>query len=136
MEQENKEEKATFEMGNLYDVNKNLVLQNEKELNEGQLNSKIIIVKDFIKKTDNNYYMLLCNERKDYTVFDFKKRNFEERYLDCANCLVNECLANRGEIRGIDVTSDKMAIEIWLVIDNEAYCYYFFPYDNGVINDF
>ena len=131
MEQESKEN--TFEMGTLYDVNKNLILQNEKPLDEGQLNSKIIIIKDFIDKMNNNYYMLLCNERKDYTVFDFSGWKLPNKYLDCANCLVNECLKNRGEIRGIDITQDKQAIEIWLVIDNEAYCYYFFPYDKAII---
>ena len=36
----------------------------------------------------------------------------------------------------IDLTKNKGAIEIWLVIDGEAFMYYFFPYDAGVIADF
>ena len=40
---------------------------------------------------------------------------------------------NRGEVRGIDLTKDKDAIEIWLIIEDEAYCYYFFPYDAAII---
>lgn len=132
------EEQGTkeIEFGTLYDINKNIVKQNEVKLSEGVLNSKKEIIKNFINKTDNNYYMLLCNERKDYTVFDFRQKLWAERYLDCAKCLVDECLINRGEIRGIDITKDKCAIEIWMIIDNEAYVYYFFPYDNGVIWDF
>ena len=106
----------TIEFGNLYDINKNIVKQNEIKLSEGLLNR--------------------CNERKDYTVFDFKEKKWAERCLDCAKCLVDECLTNRGEIRGIDLTKEKDAIEIWMIIDNEAYVYYFFPYDNGVIWDF
>lgn len=134
--EENSENKKQIQFGNLYDINKNIVKQNEVKLSEGILNSKKEIIKNFINKDNNNYYMLLCNEKKDYTVFDFQKFKTPERCRDCAKCLVDECLINRGEIRGIDLTKDKNAIEIWMIIDNEAYVYYFFPYDNGVISDF
>ena len=34
----------------------------------------------------------------------------------------------------VDTTpKDEQAIEIWLSIDEEAFVYYFFPYDNAVI---
>ena len=134
---ENEENKKSIEFGTLYDINKNIVKQNELKLNEGVLNSKKEIIKNFMNKADNHfYYMLLCNERKDYTVFDFKDFKTPERCLNCAKCLIDECLINRGEIRGIDLTKDRDAIEIWMIIDNEAYVYYFFPYDSGVIYDF
>ena len=32
-----------------------------------------------------------------------------------------------------DLIEDKYAMEIWLSIDNEAFCYYFFPYGEAVI---
>ena len=135
MENENQENKS-IELGTLYEVNKTIILQNEHALDEGQSNSKKEIVKNFLVKNTNNYFMLLCNEQKDYTVFDFKDNKENERCMDCAKCLIDECLIPRGEIRSIELTKDKDAIEIWLVINNEAYCYYFFPYDNGVISDF
>lgn len=53
--------------------------------------------------------------------------------FEIANILVDECLKNRGSIRGIDLTQAKDAMEIWLVIDDDAYVYYFFPYDAAVI---
>ena len=130
-------DKKEIEFGTLYDINKSIVKQNEIKLSEGLLNSKKEIIKNFImKKTENFYFMLLCNERKDYTLFNFKDYKTSERSFNCANCLIDECLMNRGEIRGIDLTKDKEAIEIWMVIEDEAYVYYFFPYDNGVIEDF
>ena len=110
MEEENKT--SEIAIGTLYDLNKDLVKKTEIKLAEGVLNSKKEIIKNFIYKTNNNYYMLLCNERKDYTVFDFKNKKWSERYMSCAKCLVDECLTNRGEIRGIDLTKDKSAIEI------------------------
>ena len=132
MDEENNQ-KREIEFGNLYDMNKTIVKQNEVKLSEGVLNSKKEIIKNFINSTQNNYYMLLCNERKDYTVFDLWNTT---DLMKPVKCLVDECLVNRGEIRGIDLTKDKDAIEIWMIIDDEAYVYYFFPYNNGVIDDF
>lgn len=136
--EERKEKEEQVVIGTLYDINKNMIKQTEIKLNESVLNSKKEIIKNFIYKTNNNYYMLLCNERKDYTVFDFKRDrdNYdwdEPIHMSCAKCLVDECLIPRGEIRGIDLTKDRNAIEIWMVIEDEAYVYYFFPYDNAVI---
>lgn len=129
------EEKKTTEasLGNLYDMNKIFIKDHEPELTEGNLNSKKQIIIDFIKKCNNNYYMLLCNERKDYTVFRWKDLNSALAPFEMANILVDECLKNRGSIRGIDLTQAKDAMEIWLVIDDDAYVYYFFPYDAAVI---
>jgi hypothetical protein len=129
------EEKKTTEasLGNLYDMNKIFIKDHEPELTEGNLNSKKQILIDFIKKCNNNYYMLLCNERKDYTVFRWKDLNSALAPFEIANILVDECLKNRGSIRGIDLTQAKDAMEIWLVIDDDAYVYYFFPYDAAVI---
>lgn len=122
-----------LDMGTLYDLNKNLVKQNEIELTEAVLNSKKEIVKNFIIKQNNYYYMLLCNDRKDYTVFHWNNICEDGGAMEIAKILVDECLKNRGEIRGIDITKDKGAIEIWLLIDEEAFVYYFFPYDSAII---
>ena len=120
-------------LGTLYDVNKGLVAKNEIELTEGVINSKKEIVKNFIMKTENAHYMLLCKEQSDYTIFRRYNMEDTEKAMEISNILIDECLKNRGEIRGIDLTNDKGAIEIWLLIEEEAYCYYFFPYDAAVI---
>ena len=133
MEEENKtteQHELDLGIGTLYDVNKTLVEKQEKKLSEGILNSKKEIVKNFIEKTNNVYYMLLSNERKDYTIF---KLTSKDNSMELSKCLIDECLFNRGEIRGIDITQDKGAIEIWMIIDNEAYVYYFFPYDAALV---
>lgn len=126
-------------IGTLYDINKNIVLNHEIKLNEGVLNSKKEIIKNYLEKTSNSYYMLLCNERKDYTIFHIGSINedieldYTEKRKEAAKVLVDECLKNRGEIRGIDLTAAKDAIEIWMIIDDDAYVYYFFPYDAAII---
>ena len=128
-----KKKMSDISLGTLYDVNKNLVLKNEIELTDGVLNSKKEIITNFMRQIDNSYYMLLCNEKKDYTVFKMNDKDNDNSIREIVSILVDECLKNRGEIRGIDVTKDKGAIEIWLIIEEEAYCYYFFPYDAAII---
>ena len=81
--------------------------------------------------------MLLCHERRDYTLFDlgYETHNtYKEKCQKTVNVLIDECLQNRGEIRGIDITKDKQAIEIWISAEEDSYAYYFFPYDKGVID--
>ena len=134
MEENNKKEEQ-IAIGTLYDINKTLVKQKEVKLSKAILNSKKEIIKNFISETNNNYYMLLCNERKDYTIFDLWSIRTHD-LMKSVHCLVDECLMPRGEIRGIDLTKNKDAIEIWMVIEDEAYVYYFFPYDAGVIEEF
>ena len=134
----NEETKQTeFALGTLYDLNKGLVQQNEIKLSEGILNSKKEVIKNFLIKANNNYYMLLSNERKDYTIFTMGSNDgytYEDKSKKLVSILVDECLVNRGEIRGIDITKDKGAIEIWMSIEGESYVYYFFPYDTAIIN--
>lgn len=132
----NEETKQTeFAIGTLYDLNKGLVQQNEIKLSEGVLNSKKEVIKNFLVEKHNNYYMLLCNERKDYTIFRMGDNyDYTDKGRKLSSILIDECLVNRGEIRGIDITKDKEAIEIWMSIEGESYVYYFFSYDNAIID--
>lgn len=114
-------------LGSAYDINKNLVEKYEKELTEKEIELKKDTIKNFLNQVNAKYYMLLCNDRKDYTVFNLVNNNID----DMINILITECLYNRGKIKGIDVVND--AIEIWLSIDNESYCYYLFNYNFGMI---
>lgn len=124
---------SELEMGTVYDLNKQLVQKEEKVLSNSKLREKKKTIASFADKSMDNYFMLLCNERKDYTVFRTKTCCLYEDLEKMADILVDECLKNRGEVRAIDITKDKKAIEIWLVIDEEAYCYYFFPYGQAII---
>ena len=114
--------------GTLYEANKKLVEEHEPVLTKEELDNKKDIVISFLENTDNKYYMLLCNEKKDYTVFH---RN---NGIECLqDILIDECLPNRGNTKSIELTENNDAIEIWISIDGESYCYYFFPYDIAII---
>lgn len=117
-------------LGTLYDFNKQLMSQ-AKELRRIDFKDSLNQIKDFIKEKDNKYFMLLCKERSDYTVFVlFKNEDFDRQIFKKE---LSECLTNRGQILSIEKTKDKQAYEIWIKIDEEAFVYYLFPYDLGVI---
>ena len=122
-----KEKETNVELGTAYDINKNLVKKYEHELTKEELVEKEKMVDEFTREKFDNYYMLLCHDRRDYTIFHTTVKEGSV-YLD-----LKECLINRGKIYGIDRTEDECAIEIWLMIDDEPYCYYFFPYGSAVV---
>ena len=118
-------------LGTLYDINKN-AMKSIKELSYEERVVKRKLVEDFIEDTHNHYYMLLCNDRRDFTIVTLDAAN-EEKRAATAFTVVDECLVNRGKIKAIDLTEHKDAIEMWLNIDDEEFCYYFFPYDNAIV---
>lgn len=121
-------------LGNLYDINKNL-MQNENALKPFEIKDKIRKIVNHYSDYNFNYFMLLCREQYNYTLFrvissnDLKNSNIEKDLF--------ECLSNRGEVLSIE-KAEGQAYEIWIRNiwtedeDNTA-AYYFFPYDNGVI---
>ena len=116
--------------GNLYEANKQLILQNEKPLNHLELIKKHETIEDFFANDIVEYAMLLCHEERDYTIFQLASSSTAAH---TATKDFFECCTNRGEIYGIDRTENGIAIEIWLKIDNDMCCYYLFPYDEAVI---
>ena len=136
------DKKVSVAMGSLYDVNKSLVEKNVVCLTDEEMQNKKDMIVDFINQSNNTYYMLLCNDRKDYTIFHRRyseeSRNFYDlaglNYENLEKILIDECLPNRGKTKSIEITEDQSAIEIWLSINGESYCYYFFPYDAAIID--
>lgn len=114
-------------LGTTYDINKNLVKKYEKELTEEELQEKKDLIDKFTNDHNNHYHMMLCHDRRDYTIFH-TNYSVNSVYADLI-----DCLKNRGKIMAIDLTKDEGAIEIWLMIEDEAYCYYFFPYDSAIV---
>lgn len=90
------------------------------------------ISKAMMKNTSSTYFMLLCNDRRDYTVFYF---NGITKIKDLEDSLL-KTLQNRGEIFDIYSTSNT-SWEIWIKgNDGELYCYVLFDYQDGVVEVF
>lgn len=118
-------------LGTVYEINKNL-MRRENMLSRPALANKLKLVKNFFLK-NNKYFMLLCHEQRDYTVFIINA--VTEEAGDNAIQNLKECLINRGEVLSIDYApGDQNAFEIWIRGDaGEPFCYYLFPYDSAVI---
>lgn len=89
-----------------YEVNKQL-MANEKVLDPILLSRK---AKDVaISMEENEYWMLLCRERNDYTIFHLKPTHSTEY----TKRELIETLQNRGEIVDFDKQKDGH-YEVWL----------------------
>ena len=124
-------EKAPSElsMGTLYDMNKSIINQ-IPALSKTKLQELIKEIGYDFWHRDNKYYMLLCRECNDYTIFRFSEKTLET--AEVFNTDFYECLTNRGETISIE-RKDGGAYEIWIRFNNESYCYYLFEYDMGVL---
>ena len=127
-------------LGNLYDVNKRL-MANEEPLTENAINERIIALRDWLVTTEekihSKYYMLLCHEARDYTLFNLDKTGRhttlpETNYLSAAADVI-DCLCNRGTLIAVDYQTDSDAWELWIKTDSGCYAFYLFPYGQAVL---
>lgn len=111
----------------LYDLNKQM-MSSKNAISFNDRMASIKELKEYVATKNNQFYMLLCNDIKYYTVF-----NIPNKSSDYANDFW-ACLDNLGKVKAIGRTDDGEAIEIWLTLDNqETYVAYFFAYDGGII---
>jgi len=110
---------------NLYDLNKELI-KNEKALDPILFNKEIKNASEDMLASFKKYWMLLSNERKDYTVFVINSSKDLEKEL-------KETILNRGEVVSFSKQEDGN-FEIWIRDDNkENFVYYLFDYTFGVV---
>lgn len=125
-----KNQNIEMSAGTLYDMNKQ-IMKDRKPLSHLELAAIQPKVEDWFNMIIDTYAMLLCHERRDYTIFHLYETQNSNPPAVAASEFIG-CLTDRGEILAIDETKDK-AWEIWLKIDDTPYCYYLFRYDNAVI---
>lgn len=116
---------SDLNMGTIYDYNKAAMLT-EKPLKGLKLSNKITEIKKYFA-SHKIYFMLLCHERRDYTIFRINSFAGPENGARELELLLKE----RGDILAIDEAPG--GYEIWVRIDDEAFAYYLFPYDSAVI---
>lgn len=109
----------------LYEINKqgyqNLPLMNKAALDIAQYN-----VCEFLRKNQTSWYMLLSNEKRDFTVFDNNIHNANRLTLE-----VFDIIQERGKLKGIEIRNED--IDFWIDIGGEVFLYKLFSYDWGVI---
>lgn len=122
-------------LGNLYDMNKQLMDQipavTEAEIAE----HKDTMTKWFFEKINQKYFMLLCHEQRDYTLFNLDGlqtcSSLKGKCMTAADDVI-DCMNNRGTITAITLQEDG-AYEIWIRNTEGSFVYYLFPYGAAVL---
>lgn len=135
---EDKIPQATSEvsLGNLYDINKQL-MEKEPAITDAELqlakeHLRIWITHHFKQK----YFMLLCHELRDYTLFNLDKTSSwaiaqPNSIYQSVNDII-ECMTNRGQLLVIDDQEDEVW-ELWIRNPEGCFAYYLFPYGEAVL---
>ena len=110
----------------LYEYSKQVVA-NEVPMDPILFNKKMIEVS--IDMVEHTYMMLLCHDRRDYTIFHITNTDKKIAAKE-----ISETLYNRGKILLVDKQKDG-SWEIWIrdSLTDENFAYYLFPYDDGVV---
>lgn len=117
----------------VYDYNKNIMKQWPVLEGEGLENVKKEL-RNYLENTPaEQYLMMLCREKNDYTLFNFYDTWDDAQF---ANDVI-ECFENRElGIVNVEVIDDGVAIEVWVKRPGqmeEADLYYIFPADSMII---
>lgn len=120
---------------NLYNMNKQL-MANEKPLDVIAYGNLLGKIATWFEQ-GIQYYMLLCHEHRNYTLFNIKPNAYIglAEKSKTASQELKECLDNRGSVLSIEYQEAQDAWEIWIKdnITAETMVYYLFKYDAGVI---
>jgi len=136
---EDKIPKKTSEvaLGNLYDMNKQL-MEKEIALTDNEImNTETALKNWLIELFAQKYFMLLCHERRDYTLFNLDKTNSwkipqDKMVMDAAFDII-ECLTNRGTLLSAELQPDGVW-EFWIKdLVEGCFAYYLFPYGEAVL---
>jgi hypothetical protein len=88
-------------------------------------------IREYVSQQQFGFFMLLSNELKYYTVFDYTV-NLVEQNIPLIEDEVIACLQELGTLKLFDKTQDN-AWEAWITKDDKSYPLYFFDYTKGVI---
>ena len=124
---------AEIAMGNLYELNKE-AMKKVKSIDFAGLTTGKKVIKAMFAEKISRYFMMLCREKADYTVFEIPDMTYAgEMAQECI-----DCLKNRGTILSIERENPEVsAIEFWIRgLDNENYMYMLFPCDAMIVTPF
>ena len=127
---------AEVSLGNLYDMNKQLMEQ-EPAISDAELQLAKEHLRNWISANfKQKYLMLLCHELRDYTLFNLDKTSSwavakPQSVYEAVNDII-ECMTNRGELLVIDDQKNG-AWELWIRNAEGCFAYYLFPYGEAVL---
>lgn len=121
---------AKVELGTAYEINQELWKQ-IAEPSEEMITTQLASLCSWLSSNyKNHYYMLLCREKNDYTVFHMVNSSYYELGKE-----LKEVLNSRGKIIDISYSSKFGFYECWIKDEeNDSYSMYvFFPCEDWVV---
>ena len=131
---------STVKIGTLYDLNKQVISQ-LPEMPQEQIQEQLIQIKKWFYKSKAKYFMLLCREKADYTLFNFNGKDIPDVFPEFIEKMsikaikeLEKCIKNRGILMSINKSTEG-AWEIWIkdFFNKEVYMYMLFECDPMVI---
>jgi len=119
---------AHLELGTAYDMQKGIISQ-LYPMTKTAIAASLEKVINMVAKTGNRYYMLLCREKADYTIFNIGT-DVPQAY-DRLAMELKTCIKSRGKAKVIDA-NDEVA-QLWIQDGDEVSLYYFFPANANTI---
>lgn len=130
------DEAKTMEVGTLYELNQQLMSQLPAQP-QSHIQLQFQKIQEWVASHDKQYYMLLCKEKADYTLFNLSsltplKREYadlvvENKIRESMIKELKECINNRGFLIAINKAADD-AWEFWIKdsITKKVHMYMFF----------
>lgn len=118
---------ANVEMGTLYELNKQVMAQLPPQ-SEDRMNHNWTVIGDWFGKDEARWFMLMCKERSDFTLFHITDHQFVKGIEE-----LKEVLESRGKILAIDYSHGEDAFEIWIKTPDEVFMFMLFSADWMVI---
>lgn len=111
---------AKVEIGTLYDLNKQIMAQLPPQ-SEDIMTHNWNIIGDWFGKDTERWFMLMCKERSDFTLFHITDNQFTKGVQE-----LKEVLEERGQILAIQYQHGKDTFEIWVKMDEEVFMFMLF----------
>ena len=128
-------EKNSISAGSLYELNQKMY-DKIKPLTMFQKKEQLSNLYEWAREQRCDYVMLLCHERRDYTILHFNTRE-DKKYKNGINIDLFECIDNRGKLLDVRYLQDQDAWEIWIRIfedkSHQNYMYMLFNAEPFVV---
>lgn len=87
---------------------------------------------EYLRTHMSKYYMILCNERRYYTVYTWDPRHSFYKNTDKMAWEIMNITKSIGTLKGIEFLEDN-TVEFWIEEDDECNAYHLFDYERGVV---
>ena len=126
--QKSKSHKMT--LGSVYDLNRSLYKNVPPMAADSAQEFFNNVGMWFSSKPGNVYFMFLCRELNDYTIFHFGTTNFAQGQTE-----LEDLVKSRGELKDIEYNHDTDSYDFWVtsVFDEEVHMYKLFMCQDFII---